>query len=65
MGDYSKRVPTLGDWLLCKSCFIRDIDLCGGVWQLPAAFQTLICAHDRARKACTASQAAIDRRNPE
>ena len=34
-------------FLLCKSCFIRDIDLCGVVWQLPAAFQTRICAHGR------------------
>ncbi len=43
----------------CKSCFIRDIDLCGGVWQLPAAPQMRICAHARARNACNARKAAI------
>jgi hypothetical protein len=31
------------------------------VWQLPAAFQTRICAHGRDHKACTASKAAIGR----
>ena len=48
-------------FLLCTSCFIRDIDLCGGVWQLPAAFQTRICAHGRDHEACTASKAAVGR----
>ena len=46
---------------LCKSCFIRDIDLCRPVLQPPAAPQTHIRAHDRSRKACTASNAAIGR----
>jgi hypothetical protein len=41
--------------------FIRDIDVCGDVWQLSAAFQTRICAHGRDYKACTASKAAIGR----
>ena len=56
-------IPAWLGFLLCKSCFqvIRDIDLCGVVWQLPAAFQTRICAHDRDYKACTASKAAIGR----
>ena len=45
---------TLCAFLLCKSCFIRDTDLCGGVWQLPAASPTRKYVHDRAGKACTA-----------
>ena len=33
----------------------------GVMWQLPAAFQTRICAHGRDYKACTASKEAIGR----
>ena len=40
-------------FLLCKSCFIRDTDLCGGVWQLSAvhALLALSWAHMRVWKA--------------
>ena len=49
---------------LCKSCFIRDIDLCGGVGQpRPAAPQARMCAHDRARRSyAPGTEAAIGRR---
>ncbi len=50
LGSRWARLPHAGSagesalctFLLCKSCCIRDIDLCSGVWQPPAAFTRVL-----------------------